>query len=117
MARVLAALYDIFRPDSAGRPLWPKELTGIEEKFLICPKCKAKYVYSPVTPRGERIPCQLGTWRFVLWCPEPCHRGRRVFMLAHTQSWVAEDSEVDWANQRLLYKPWTPPATTRKSED
>ena len=87
--------------DSKGRPLWPDALPDLPDECMTCSACGKRYVYSPVTPSGERVAVEMRTSRFVLWCPEACHRGKRVFMLANMYSAVASDRDVNWPEQTL----------------
>ena len=93
--------------DEEGFPLWPEELEGIPEEWMICPAAGKPYVYSPVTAAGERVRVGPDKWnQFVLWCPEPAHRGRRVLMLSCCGSWVTSDACIDW--ERQIFTPGVP---------
>lgn len=76
-----------------------------DKKMLICPICQKTYVYSPVAPSGERIMLWRDEQRhkdnFVMWCPEPCHKGRRAFMYASSHVSMNSDSDVSWYYQKL----------------
>jgi len=92
-----------------GKPYYKNKLnlsTNFPKKFLICPVCKEPYIYSAISPSGNRIP----TWSdiekkefvfFVMWCPKPCHNNKRNFL-----RWDSKclpplgDNEVSWYYQK-----------------
>jgi hypothetical protein len=70
-------------------------------ELWICPGCGRRYVYSPVTPSGERVRPHFGEVRhFVLWCPEPCHWGERFFLWSDWGGASEADSKVSWYYQK-----------------
>ena len=74
------------------------QLVGREK--LICPACEKPYVYSPRMPAGEPIMINSPARHIIMWCPEPCHRGRRVCLVNDLGTWVYADEEINWQHQR-----------------
>lgn len=83
---------------------YPKEMTWPDNpEMSICPGCSERYIYSGVTPAGDRIRWPGERGRFVLWCPQPCHDGKRYFLGADGQVNIrVSDDQVDWSNQIIL---------------
>jgi len=64
-----------------------------------CRCCGRPYVYSPVNPAGERL--VFGDHdHFVLWCPESCHMGQRVYLMANYGIVTLHDDQVSWYYQK-----------------
>lgn len=67
---------------------------------LVCVGCMKQYVYMPFsgaarfagTRHGTSMPSEL---RLLMWCPEPCHNGRRNALLE--DSTIISLSESDFA--------------------
>ena len=64
-----------------------------------CRCCGRPYVYSPVNPAGERLVAGDYDY-FVLWCPEPCHMGQRVFLRTDHSNQAYRDDQVSWYYQK-----------------
>lgn len=98
--------WDEIAPKSGERRFYSDNRKAIfsltPRHMLRCPSCKAPYIYSPVAPNGERIEHDLSGNRPILWCPSPCHRGKRAFLTNSGAVYVEQDSNVSWYYQKMV---------------
>ncbi|MBL7107230.1 MAG: hypothetical protein ISS77_06460 [Phycisphaerae bacterium] len=74
---------------------------NFDEKTLTCPSCGKRYIYNPVPASGNRV--QYGDANsFILWCPESCHRDRRVFLDGDLYTVIEDDDEICWYFQKFI---------------
>ena len=115
---------DDWARDAEGRRLWPDKLPELPDEVMTCAVCGKRYVYSPVTPSGKRlgpgsVPPDTRSSYFVLWCPEPCHQGRRALLYADTAIGASPDHVVNWSEQTARVRGAGPatPTTSAKSPE
>jgi hypothetical protein len=80
---------------------------NFDKKRLICPVCKKAYVYSPVAPSGKRIEFRPSHssqdyWHLIMWCPEPCHKKRRSYLMSDFAVFSFSDDQVSWYYQKII---------------
>jgi hypothetical protein len=80
------------------------EIFGREQ--LVCTVCKKAYVYSPVSPSGEKIAVVLNDklygGHFVVWCPYPCHKKHRSYLKENLSVSSYTDDQVSWYYQKII---------------
>ena len=79
---------------------------SFDKNMLICLGCDKPYIYKPVAPDGNRVKkvvAEIGPLYFVMWCPEPCHKNRRIFLHASGLAYAYKDDEVAWFFQKFVY--------------
>jgi hypothetical protein len=76
----------------------------------VCPCCGKPYVYSPVSPSGERFfhDSSSSSAHFILWCPMACHGGKRIFLMSDFSHFPYSDKEVSFYFQKVVYGDWVP---------
>ena len=79
-------------------------LGDLNKKCFNCCICKEPYIYNPVAPCGDRMHSlgdkERDMGSFVMWCPKPCHSGKRVFLQTSGRTMLYSDNEISWFYQK-----------------